>query len=57
MMNYQEFRSDATFLLKFWHPIKQIETCRYNAVTPGVLFDMSLWLHKVVLSKSDGFQN
>ena len=32
---------------------KGFEACRYNAVIPGILFDIYLRLHKVLLPKSE----
>ena len=45
LINYQYFRNYTTFLLKFCYSIKRIWS---------MSFDMFLWLHKHLLSKSEG---
>ena len=57
LINYQYFRSYVIFWLNFDTLQNIFEACHYNPITPGILFDMHLWLHKVLLSEKEGIRS
>ena len=51
--SYLYFVSDATFLLKFWHTLKQVQGM-LNAAAPCIFSNMHLQLDTPFLSKGEG---
>ena len=52
-LNFWQYLWNYTaFLLKFRHTFQTCRRC--NAVTPGVLLDIYLHVHKILMFKSDG---
>ena len=52
LINYECFRKYAAFDTLYLY--YRLEACRYNAVTPGIFFDMYLLMNNVLLSQSEG---